>query len=82
MIAHTDDDQKICDSHDQNISRSSGLNQHKLIHADDKPFTCGISGTYFTLLSSLNRHTCMLIHTSDKPFDCGDCGKGFTQSYH
>ena len=81
MIAHTDDDQKTCDSYVQNISQSSDLSQHKLIHADDQPFTCGICGTYFTLLASLNTHTCMHIHTRDKPYTCDDCGKCFTKSF-
>lgn len=50
-----------------------GLQQHAIIHTDQKPFECDICGKSFRFKSNLFEHRS--VHTGTTPHQCPICGK-------
>lgn len=50
-----------------------GLQQHAIIHTDQKPYACDICGKSFRFKSNLFEHRS--VHTGNTPHQCPVCGK-------
>lgn len=50
-----------------------GLQQHAIIHTDQKPFVCDICGKAFRFKSNLFEHRS--VHSGYTPHACPYCGK-------
>ena len=65
----------VCDICGKRFAYQSTLATHRVVHSDDRPYTC-FCGKTFKLKGQLKQHE--IIHTGNEPYKCDVCGKGFT----
>ncbi|XP_050516024.1 zinc finger protein 420-like [Diabrotica virgifera virgifera] len=68
-----------CEFCSKQLTRSSSLKRHMLVHSGERPFTCDLCNKQFSTNSHLTRH--MRVHTGEKPFECKICTKQFSMKH-
>lgn len=66
-----------CDVCGKYMVDRKNLNDHKLIHDEERRFACDVCGRKFRTRQCLRQHS--YVHAEVKPFQCEHCGHGFTQ---
>lgn len=67
----------LCEICGKNVSSSTKLRQHIMMHKGIKPHVCTFCQKAFTKLEVLKLH--LRVHTKEKPFKCEFCDKLFAQ---
>lgn len=65
---------KVCD---RPFRRQKSMQNHMLLHQDERNYACQFCGRKFHKSWHLAEH--LRIHTGEKPFGCSECGKRFVQ---
>lgn len=68
---------KICGKSFRNNGR---LQNHMVVHQNERPFCCGSCGSRFKTKSSLKEHE--RLHSGDYRYSCPRCGRAFSRSNH
>ncbi|KAK2874001.1 hypothetical protein QQF64_004076 [Cirrhinus molitorella] len=68
---------KICG---KSFRKTGRLQNHMLVHQNERPFCCDSCGSRFKKKFNLNEHE--RIHKGDYRYSCPKCGRGFSRSNH
>ncbi|KAL3848123.1 hypothetical protein ACJMK2_019001 [Sinanodonta woodiana] len=66
-----------CDVCNKTFGHSISLEQHRVVHNQERIFSCKQCGKRFKRSSTLSTH--LLIHSDTRPYPCPYCGKRFHQ---